>query len=68
MKRSEALTEIIFWLEQTDHINLPTTAGSDFNKAAEELLSRLEELGMLPPKTKLNALNIEDNAWEPEDG
>jgi hypothetical protein len=67
MKRSEALTEIIFWLEQTDHINLPTTLGSDFNKAAEELLFRLEELGMLPPKTKLNALNIEDNAWEPEE-
>jgi hypothetical protein len=67
MKKSEALKEIIFWLEHTEHIDLPTSISSDFNKAAEELLARLEELGMLPPKTKLNALNIEDNAWEPED-
>lgn len=67
MKRSEALTEIIFWLEQTEHIDLPTTLGSDFNKAAQELLSRLEELGMLPPRTKLKGLELEDNAWEPEE-
>jgi hypothetical protein len=46
------IAEIIFWLEQTDHLNLPTTLGSDFKKAAEELLCRIEEAGMLPPETK----------------
>lgn len=77
MKRSEMLTEIIFWLEQTDHLNLPTTLGSDFKKAAEELLCRIEKLGMLPPKACIErSVRVGDeertayhntHEWEPED-
>jgi hypothetical protein len=31
-----------------------------------DILLELEEAGMLPPISKLEALNTYDNAWEPE--
>ena len=34
---------------------------------AKDILSLVEQLGMLPPRTKLKGLDLEDNAWEPED-
>lgn len=36
-------------------------------ETCSEVLALLEEAGMLPPRTKLEALGIEDNAWESED-
>jgi hypothetical protein len=50
MKRSEIIAEIILWLEQTDYLNLPTAQGSDFSRAADELLTKLEKAGMQPPE------------------
>lgn len=62
MKRSEAKLEIFYTLEkQYSHPEANI-------KIAEEILSALEEAGMLPPRAKLGTLGIEDNAWEPEDG
>lgn len=52
MKRSEILGSIVTWLEQTQYIDLPTAAGSDFEAAAKELLLKLEEEGMQPPAVK----------------
>jgi hypothetical protein len=57
-KRSIILDEITNILDVEWDLNHPDKS--------ELILSKLEELGMLPPKTKLNTLNIEDNAWEPE--
>lgn len=34
---------------------------------SRELLEKLEQAGMLPPRTDLPKLGISDNAWEPED-
>jgi hypothetical protein len=59
MKRSEAVEVIINFLEEWYGEDRPV-------KIASNLLTELESMGMLPPKTKLNTLNIEDNAWEPE--
>ena len=36
-------------------------------KMAETILQVQKEAGMLPPLSKLNALGVKDNAWEPED-
>jgi hypothetical protein len=30
----------------------------------DEVIDLLQKLGMVPPRTKLANLNIEDNAWE----
>lgn len=70
MKRSEALKIIdeqygefvADWLK-ADINNL-----EGFTPLNERILSALEHAGMLPPRAKLGALGIEDNAWEPEDG
>lgn len=35
-------------------------------EVANKMLTALEKVGMLPPRTKLGTLGIEDNAWEPE--
>ena len=56
-------------MRRTEAINLlmkhgPT--GMD-EEIANKMLTELEKAGMLPPRTKLEALGIEDNSWEPED-
>jgi hypothetical protein len=75
MKRSEAVELILSKMQHLDLVTEVDRVGgstSEVNQVAyseaSQLLEFIEELGMLPPKTKLNALNIEDNAWEPEDG
>lgn len=39
----------------------------DISKWAESLLNELENVGMLPPITKLENLGGADNAWDSED-
>lgn len=34
---------------------------------AVDILDKIEELGMLPPTSKLSKLDTFDNSWEPED-
>ena len=64
MKRSEALKEIGNTLKA---LRMCEPDYSDEN-ISRHILARLEQIGMLPPRAKLGALGIEDNAWEPEDG
>lgn len=47
------------WLERGE-----ADKWADFT--ANEVLDMIEGFGMLPPRAKLGALGIEDNAWEPE--
>jgi len=56
MRRTEAIDLLI------EH----GPAGID-KEIASKMLTELEKAGMLPPRTKLGALGIEDNSWEPED-
>lgn len=35
--------------------------------SVDDLLSEIENQGMLPPRTELPKLGISDNAWESED-
>ena len=58
MKRSEALSEIIFILDTEWDLAHPDQA--------DLILKKLEEIGMLPPFTYLKELGTLDNAWEPE--
>lgn len=58
MKRQDAVNEIM--LEIAPYI-------LDYEKArecAESTLSKMEELGMLPPTIKLSHINANDNGWE----
>ena len=64
MKRSEMVRYISNFLYT---VNPVYGYGHFAIRYAEHILEIVESKGMLPPKTKLNALNIEDNAWEPED-
>lgn len=57
MKRSEMIEKIAKRLSPVG-VSEPT---------CEEVLSIIEEAGMLPPRTKLDKLGLEDNAWDPED-
>lgn len=65
MKRSEVITHIVNVLRLTG--NHYCDDGRD-EQDAERILKRLEDIGMLPPTTKLKTLDISDNAWEPECG
>lgn len=58
MKRSEALSEIIFILDTEWDLAHPYQA--------DLILKKLEEIGMLPPFTYLKELGTLDTAWEPE--
>lgn len=58
MKRSEALAEITFILDNEWDLAHPDKA--------ELILKKLEELGMLPPFAYLKELGTLDAAWEPE--
>ncbi len=64
MKRSEALIHIINVLRLTG--NHYCDDGRD-EQDANRILNRLEQIGMLPPRTDLPKLGVSDNAWEPED-
>lgn len=61
MKRSEALAEITFILDNEYDLDHPSQA--------ELILAKLEKLGMLPPLISLPRFTqvYYDNAWEPED-
>ena len=64
MKRSEIVTHIVNVLRLTG--NHYCDNGRD-EQDAERILKRIEVLGMLPPRTKLKGLDLQDNAWESED-
>lgn len=64
MKRSEALIHIINVLRLTG--NHYCDDGRD-EQDANRILNRLEQIGILPPRTDLPKLGVSDNAWEPED-
>lgn len=64
MKRSEALIHIINVLRLTG--NHYCDDGRD-EQDANRILNRLEQIGMLPPRTDPPKLGVSDNAWEPED-
>ena len=61
MKRSEALEKIA----DTIYHSCETT-WIEARKSADAVLTKLEEIGMLPPRTLLKPLNLEDNAWDQE--
>lgn len=56
MKRSEMVATLEFVFRETD------LSIDDYYL----ILDIVEKNGMLPPRTKLGVLEIEDNAWEPE--
>jgi hypothetical protein len=60
MKKSDVINQIAYTISSMKH--------EEDLYLARVILATIEDMGMLPPKTKLNTLNIEDNAWEPEDG
>lgn len=62
MKRSE----MVNILEKAINSNLYQDYLFD-EEMISEVLDTIEQAGMLPPRTKLGTLGIEDNAWEPED-
>jgi len=62
MKRSQAL-EIIRLCHFDD------IYGYSDQELGEAILSKLEQAGMLPPRTELKSMpGTFDNAWEPETG
>lgn len=61
MKRSQMVLEIAKIIPRTTvEIQQPHLAW------AHGILIKLEELGMLPPATIIQPLNVQDNAWDPE--
>lgn len=63
MKRSEMIKIIKDTLEANDYSESSTSA----EEMASIIMYEIDEAGMLPPRTKLDKLNFEDNAWDPED-
>lgn len=41
-------------------------SGCNFEEDCSVLLRVLEDAGMIPPRTLLQPMGIEDNAWDPE--
>lgn len=69
MKRSEMHNKILTYIWHTEHLDIPCSLGSDFNQAAEDILSLIEEAGMKPPRyTKLSESNETEavEGWEDE--
>ena len=69
MKRSEA-SEII--ADEIDNVIDDYIPWSMLIKGADSLLTKLEDVGMLPPKTPIESLGDGDyyggtREWEPED-
>lgn len=67
MKKSEAVTKLAIYIARqavssgNHNIDLSWLSISD-------LIDHItQELGMLPPTSKLSKLNTFDNSWEPED-
>lgn len=62
MKRSEAVNLLL------NEILINT--GKDYKEldydGASSILTKLEEIGMLPPTIKLSHINAYDNGWESE--
>ena len=50
MKRSEVYNKILTYIWNTQHLNIPSSLGSDFNQVAEDILYLIEESGMTPPR------------------
>jgi len=72
MKRSEALKLIDDEYDKfvKDWLSLDIGDDDEISKFVplnERILKALENIGMLPPYTKLTTLKIADNTWEPED-
>lgn len=72
MKRSEALKLIDdeYGKFVKDWLSLDIGDDDEISKFVplnERILKALENIGMLPPYTKLTTLKIADNTWEPED-
>lgn len=49
MKRSQFKELILDYLRSTQYLDIPCSAGSDFNNAAEDIVKITEEAGMFPP-------------------
>lgn len=64
MKRSEAISHIVNVLRLT---NIGYSDDGKDKQDADAILSRLEQIGMLPPFSYLKNLGTLDTAWEPED-
>lgn len=68
MKRSDAIKQLKYWL-------FGATNDSEKLKEAESLLTKIEDMGMLPPKTmrtdpghfKGDSFKYSVNEWTPED-
>lgn len=68
MKRSEMLDHIKEeLLEKLKHRWLKMDDDLWADHTSNQLLDMIEGFDMLPPRTKLKGLELEDNAWEPED-
>lgn len=61
MKRSEAVEQVA----ETIYKSCETT-WIEARRSADAAVAKLEEIGMLPPRTMLKPLNLEDNAWDSE--
>lgn len=64
MRRSqmvEILREAVF-----NHMNCDADCCQTDEELYSKVLKELEDAGMLPPRTVLSHLKVEDNAWDPE--
>lgn len=59
MKKSDVINQLAYTLHSMKH--------EEDLYLARVILATLEDMGMLPPRTKLKGLDLEDNAWEPEE-
>lgn len=60
MKKSEVIKIIQKVIESNRYEHIPAEC------IAEEILSRIEKIGMLPPSIYLSNFQKNDNGWEPE--
>lgn len=77
MKRSKVIEELVALFYSTDNLDIPNSSFINDEKLANEILTKLEELGMLPPFNKVGQVPFntydaileavsEDFSWEEE--
>lgn len=62
MKRSEMINELVLAIDDTDRMTRKVLSRKDI---VEAVLDRVEELGMLPPKSEDKGMGP-THSWEPE--
>lgn len=67
MKRSDILQILEEALEKHTNISSSCCNLGINTESLSAVLGELEKAGMLPPRTKLKGLDLQDNAWEPEE-